>query len=75
MSLDRSLTGSLAELVIHSQLLPPRQPRGVLYRPRLADRLGEALHYPLTLVQAGTGYGKSTALASLGSTGATTPGN
>ncbi len=60
----------LTDLVIRSQLIPPRERRGVLRRPRLEARLGEALDYPLTLVQAGTGYGKSTALASLGSTGA-----
>jgi len=56
---------SLKDLVIQSQLLPPRQPRGVLRRPRLEARLAEVLEYPLTVVQAGTGYGKSTALAGL----------
>ncbi|NIV29145.1 MAG: transcriptional regulator, partial [Anaerolineae bacterium] len=57
---------ALTDLVIRSQLIPPRQRRGVLRRPRLEGRLAEALDYPLTIVQAGTGYGKSTALASLG---------
>jgi LuxR family maltose regulon positive regulatory protein len=61
---------ALTDLVIRSQLIPPRQRRGVLRRPRLEARLAEVLDYSLTLVQAGTGYGKSTALASLGSTGA-----
>jgi ATP/maltotriose-dependent transcriptional regulator MalT/DNA-binding SARP family transcriptional activator len=61
---------ALTDLVIRSQLIPPRQRRGVLRRPRLDARLADVLDYPLTLVQAGTGYGKSTALASLGSTGA-----
>jgi LuxR family transcriptional regulator, maltose regulon positive regulatory protein len=56
---------ALKDLVIQSQLLPPRQRRGVLRRPRLEARLAEVLDYPLTLVQAGTGYGKSTALAGL----------
>ncbi len=56
---------ALRDLVIQSQLLPPRQRRGVLRRPRLEARLGAVLDYPLTLVQAGTGYGKSTALATL----------
>ena len=61
---------ALTDPVIRSQLIPPRQRRGVLRRSRLEARLAEVLDYPLTLVQAGTGYGKSTALASLGSTGA-----
>ena len=61
---------ALTDLVIRSQLIPPRQRRGVLRRPRLEARLADALDYPLTIVQAGTGYGKSTALASLGSSAA-----
>lgn len=56
---------SLQDLVIRSQLIPPRQRKGVLRRPRLEARLAAILDHPLTLVQAGTGYGKSTALASL----------
>ncbi len=50
-------------LVIHTKLTPPRLPRRVLQRPRLTTRLLEALDYRLTILQAGTGYGKSTALA------------
>ena len=56
---------ALEELVIRSQLFPPRQRRGLLRRPRLEARLEAVLDYPLTIVQAGTGYGKSTALAAL----------
>lgn len=41
-------------IVVRSKLTPPRLPRRVLHRPRLTTRL-----------QAGTGYGKSTALAVL----------
>jgi LuxR family maltose regulon positive regulatory protein len=59
---------ALQDLVIRSQLVPPRQPRGVLRRPRLEARLATVLDHPLTLVQAGTGYGKSTALAALAET-------
>jgi len=55
----------LNDLVIQSQLVPPQQRRGVLRRPRLEARLAAVLDYPLTIVQAGTGYGKSTALAVL----------
>lgn len=58
---------ALQDLVIRSQLVPPRQRRGMLRRPRLESRLLAALDFPLTLVHAGTGYGKSTALATLAS--------
>ena len=56
---------SIRDMVITSQLLPPDRRRGVLNRRRLAEKLGRALDMPLTLVLAGTGYGKSTALAGL----------
>ncbi len=56
---------ALKDRVIRSQLIPPQQRRGVVRRPRVEQRLISALDYPLTLVQAGTGYGKSTALAAL----------
>jgi len=56
---------ALKDLVIQSQLLPPRQRKGVLRRPRLDTLLAKVVDYPLTIVQAGTGYGKSTALSSL----------
>ncbi|MDX1616899.1 MAG: hypothetical protein R3300_21505, partial [Candidatus Promineifilaceae bacterium] len=52
-------------LVVQTKLSPPRLHRHTLPRPRLTERLLEAVHYRLTLVQAGTGYGKSTALAAL----------
>jgi ATP/maltotriose-dependent transcriptional regulator MalT/DNA-binding SARP family transcriptional activator len=58
---------ALEDLVIRSQLIPPRQRKTVLHRPRLEARLKQVLEYPLTVVQAGTGYGKSTALATLAS--------
>ena len=56
---------NLYDLVIQSQLHPPRTRKSILARPRIEARLKAALEYPLTIVQAGTGYGKSTALASL----------
>jgi LuxR family maltose regulon positive regulatory protein len=56
---------ALEDLVIRSQLFPPRQRGGLLRRPRLEARLEAVLDYPLTVVQAATGYGKSTALAAL----------
>ena len=55
-----------ATLLLSTKLAPPRPQRRVLPRPALCARLHEALEYRLTLVQAGTGYGKTTALAGLG---------
>ncbi len=52
-------------LVVRTKLTPPRLHKHILRRPRLTQRLLEALDYRLTIVQAGTGYGKSTALATL----------
>ncbi len=51
--------------LLHSKLTPPRLHPRVLPRPALVARLREALEVRLTVVQAGTGYGKSTALAAL----------
>lgn len=52
-------------LLLRTKLSPPRLHSRVLARPALTDQLREALEHRLTLVQAGTGYGKSTALAAL----------
>jgi LuxR family transcriptional regulator, maltose regulon positive regulatory protein len=56
-------------LIIHTKLTPPRLPPRTLLRQRLSERLLQARDYRLTLLQAGTGYGKSTALAALTQTG------
>jgi len=53
------------DLLLRTKLSPPRLHRRVLHRPDLSAKLREALDYRLTLVQAGTGYGKTTALAAL----------
>ncbi|MGC9356731.1 MAG: BTAD domain-containing putative transcriptional regulator [Anaerolineae bacterium] len=53
------------KLVVRTKLTPPRLHKRTLHRPRLIRRFLEALDYRLTIVQAGAGYGKSTALASL----------
>lgn len=53
------------ELVVRTKLTPPRPRRYTLHRPRLTACLAEALDHRLTIVHAGTGYGKSTALAAL----------
>jgi len=50
------------DLILRTKLIPPRPRRRVLSRARLTVRLQEALDHRLTVVQAGTGYGKSTAL-------------
>ena len=52
-------------LVGRTKLVPPRPQRRTLHRVRLTERLLEAVDYRLTLVQAGTGYGKTTALTTL----------
>lgn len=54
---------------VRTKLSPPRLHRRILHRPRVAHRLLEAREYRLTIVQAGAGYGKSTALAALGGSG------
>jgi ATP/maltotriose-dependent transcriptional regulator MalT/DNA-binding SARP family transcriptional activator len=51
--------------IIATKLRPPSTPRWTLYRPRVTARLLEAVDYRLTIIQAGAGYGKSTALAAL----------
>ena len=53
------------DLLLRTRLTPPRPHRRVLARPQLLARLRESLDSRLTIVQAGTGYGKTTALAGL----------
>src|SRR3990172_2224672 len=55
--------------LLRTKLTPPRLRRQLLPRPALLAKLRQALDYRLTLVQAGTGYGKSTALAALADSG------
>jgi DNA-binding SARP family transcriptional activator len=51
--------------VVRTKIIPPpRRPR-TLARPRVSRSLRQALEYRLTILQAGAGYGKSTALAEL----------
>lgn len=52
-------------LIVRTKLAPPRPQKYTLLRTRLTERFLEARHHRLTIVQAGTGYGKSTALAAL----------
>ncbi len=53
------------DLLLRTRLTPPRPHRRVLPRPQLTARLRDALDARLTIVHAGTGYGKTTALAAL----------
>ena len=54
-------------IVVRTKLVPPRPPQHTLPRERITQRLLTAQNHRLTIVQAGTGYGKSTALAALAS--------
>ena len=54
-------------IIVRTKLVAPRPPRQTLPRPRITLRLLDAQNHRLTILQAGTGYGKSTALASLAS--------
>ncbi len=54
-------------MIIHSKLMPPRPHRGVFKRERLHTLLKGTVGSPLTLIHAGTGFGKTTTLLELGS--------
>ena len=56
-------------IVVRTRLIPPRLPRRWLRRPRLDRLLAAAVEYPVTVVSASAGYGKSTALASFAARG------
>jgi len=51
--------------ILYTKLNPPKPPRSTLIRPRIDALLQQSLDYRVTIVQASTGYGKSTALANL----------
>ena len=51
--------------VLRTKISPPRMGARTLERPRLTRLLADALNYRLTFVQAGAGFGKTTALAAL----------
>jgi DNA-binding SARP family transcriptional activator len=55
---------SIRNLIILSQLNPPAQRGRVLNRRRVSEKLERVFNFPLTIIEAGTGYGKSTALSS-----------
>jgi ATP/maltotriose-dependent transcriptional regulator MalT len=51
--------------VVRTKTIPPPRRARTLARPRVTQRLLQAHDYRLTILQAGAGYGKSTALAEL----------
>ena len=51
--------------IIRTKIAPPRKSARFLTRPRVNRALAEALNYRLTVLQAGAGYGKSSALTEL----------
>jgi LuxR family maltose regulon positive regulatory protein len=55
---------SIRSQVILSQLNPPAQRSHVLVRQRVNALLADSLAYPFTIMHAGTGFGKTTALLS-----------
>ncbi len=57
----------LSEMVIKSKLIPPQPQKAVFHRRRLQECLNTSVRYPLTMIHAGTGFGKTTALIELSS--------
>jgi LuxR family transcriptional regulator, maltose regulon positive regulatory protein len=55
---------SIRNLIILSQLNPPAQRSRVLSRNRVNQKLQQSINYSLTILEAGTGYGKSTSILS-----------
>ena len=51
--------------VLRTKIIPPPRGNRILVRPRVIQSLKQAFDYRLTVLQAGAGYGKSTALAEL----------
>ncbi len=51
--------------ILRTKIVPPQRSPHVLPRARVSRALAQALNYRLTLLLAGAGYGKSTALADL----------
>lgn len=58
-----NIAGGRPSFFLRTKLLPPRPTPELLQRPRLTDRLLANLTYPLTLVTANAGSGKTTLVA------------
>lgn len=50
-------------LVVRTRFVPPKLRRQIIARPRVDAALGRAIEFPLTVVKAEAGYGKTTAVA------------
>jgi LuxR family maltose regulon positive regulatory protein len=50
-------------IILYTKIIPPPRKARTLPRPRVNQILKQSLDYRLTILQAGAGYGKSTALA------------
>ena len=57
------------DTVVRTRITPPRTGPRTLARERVTAILADALNHRLTLVQAGAGFGKTTALAGLAGLG------
>ena len=51
--------------ILRTKIIPPRRGTRILARPHVSQILKDTFDYRLTILQAGAGYGKSTALAEL----------
>ena len=51
--------------ILRTKIIPPPRGARILPRPRVGQILENAYNYRLTILQAGAGYGKSTALAEM----------
>ncbi len=54
--------------ILRTKIIPPPRNAHILSRPRVHQALYQSLDYRLTILQAGAGYGKSTALADFAQT-------
>jgi ATP/maltotriose-dependent transcriptional regulator MalT/DNA-binding SARP family transcriptional activator len=55
--------------VVRTKIIPPRTGARTLERPRVTEILVDSFNYRLTLIQAGAGFGKTTALSALARSG------
>jgi len=58
-----TLLPSPQDHVVHARFIPPRLRSELLVRPRINTLLNRILDFPLTLIKAEAGYGKTTAIA------------
>ncbi len=57
---------SISEMIIRSKIIPPKQQKAIFHRQVLQDKLDQASKSPITIIHAGTGFGKTTTLIELG---------